>query len=101
MANRRSGAEGPHPHSGIRAEQLGAERGRPESFTRRLAKPAGDRLEAAMEIKILAGAESVAREGASIIAAEARGAVAARGRFILAVSGGHTPWLMLRDLAGH
>ncbi len=53
-----------------------------------------------MEIKILAGAESVAREGASIIAAEARAAVAARGRFILAVSGGHTPWLMLRDLAG-
>jgi len=52
-----------------------------------------------MEIKILAGAESVAREGASIIAAEARAAVAARGRFILAVSGGHTPWLMLRDLA--
>jgi 6-phosphogluconolactonase len=53
-----------------------------------------------MEIKILAGAESVAREGASIIAAEARAAVAARGRFILAVSGGHTPWRMLRDLAG-
>jgi 6-phosphogluconolactonase len=53
-----------------------------------------------MEIKVLAGAESVAREGAAIIAAEARAAVAARGRFILAVSGGQTPWLMLRDLAG-
>jgi 6-phosphogluconolactonase len=53
-----------------------------------------------MEIKIRADAESVAREGAAIIAAEARAAVAARGRFILAVSGGHTPWLMLRDLAG-
>jgi 6-phosphogluconolactonase len=53
-----------------------------------------------MEIKILAGAESVAREGTSIIAAEARVAVAARGRFILAVSGGQTPWLMLRELAG-
>jgi 6-phosphogluconolactonase len=26
--------------------------------------------------------------------------VAARGRFIVAVSGGHTPWLMLRALAG-
>src|SRR3984893_752166 len=52
-----------------------------------------------MEIKILASAESVARAGASILAAEARAAVAARGRFILAVSGGHTPWLMLRDLA--
>ena len=53
-----------------------------------------------MEIKVLASAESLAREGAAIIAAEARAAVAARGRFILAVSGGHTPWLMLRDLAG-
>jgi 6-phosphogluconolactonase len=53
-----------------------------------------------MEIKVLASAEAVAREGAAIIAAEARAAVAARGRFILAVSGGHTPWSMLRDLAG-
>ena len=53
-----------------------------------------------MEIKVLASAEDAAREGAAIIAAEARAAVAARGRFILAVSGGHAPWLMLRDLAG-
>jgi 6-phosphogluconolactonase len=52
-----------------------------------------------MEIKVLASAEAVAREGAAIIATEARAAVAARGRFILAVSGGRTPWLMLRDLA--
>lgn len=53
-----------------------------------------------MEIKVLASAEAVAREGVAIIAAEARAAVAARGRFTLAVSGGHTPWLMLHDLAG-
>jgi len=53
-----------------------------------------------MEIKVLADADAVAREGAAIIAAQARAAVAARSRFILAVSGGHTPWLMLRDLAG-
>jgi 6-phosphogluconolactonase len=53
-----------------------------------------------MEIKVLASAESVAREGAAIIAAEAGAAIAARGRFILALSGGQTPWLMLRDLAG-
>src|SRR5271163_551603 len=53
-----------------------------------------------MEIKVLASAEAVAREGAAIIAAESRAAVAARGYFMLAVSGGHTPWLMLRDLAG-
>ena len=51
-----------------------------------------------MEIKILASTEAVSREGAAIIAAEARAAIAARGRFILAVSGGHAPWLMLRDL---
>jgi 6-phosphogluconolactonase len=57
-------------------------------------------MEAGMEIKVLASDEAVAREGAAIIAAEARTAVAARGRFVLAVSGGHTPWLMLRDLAG-
>ena len=45
-------------------------------------------------------ADTVAREAAKIIAAEARDAVAARGRFIMAVSGGHTPWQMLRALAG-
>lgn len=35
-----------------------------------------------------------------MIAVEARTAVAARGRFVIAVSGGHTPWVMLRALAG-
>ena len=53
-----------------------------------------------MKIEILADADSVAREAARIIAAEARAAVAARRRFIMAVSGGHTPWQMLRALAG-
>ncbi|MBV8378468.1 MAG: 6-phosphogluconolactonase [Verrucomicrobia bacterium] len=52
-----------------------------------------------MKIQILADADAVAREAASMIAAEARQAVAERGRFIMAVSGGHTPWIMLRDLA--
>src|SRR6185436_2851052 len=33
------------------------------------------------------------------IAEEARKAVADRGRFVAAVSGGHTPWLMLRAFA--
>ncbi len=51
-----------------------------------------------MKIKILADADLAAREAAAIIAREAREAVAARGRFIMAVSGGHTPWLMLRAL---
>ena len=53
-----------------------------------------------MEIRVLADDDAVAREGAAIIAAQARAAIAARGRFIWAVSGGHTPWLMLRNLAG-
>ena len=52
-----------------------------------------------MKIELLADAETVAQEGARIIAAEARAAVATRGRFIAAISGGHTPWLMLRALA--
>lgn len=53
-----------------------------------------------MKIEVLADADSVARAAAAIIAAQARDAVVARDRFILAVSGGHTPWLMLRNLAG-
>src|SRR5438093_7778709 len=53
-----------------------------------------------MEIEVLADADAVAGKAASIIAAEVRDAVVARGRFVLAVSGGHTPWLMLRALAG-
>ncbi len=52
-----------------------------------------------MKIEVLSDPDSVAREAASIIAAEARHAVADRGRFIVAVSGGKTPWLMLRFLA--
>jgi 6-phosphogluconolactonase len=51
-----------------------------------------------MEIKIFPDAETVACEAAKIIAAEARSAVAVRGKFVLAVSGGKTPWLMLRAL---
>jgi 6-phosphogluconolactonase len=53
-----------------------------------------------MEIRILADADSVAREAAAIIAGEARAAVAARGRFVVVFSGGRTPWRMLRVLAG-
>jgi 6-phosphogluconolactonase len=52
-----------------------------------------------MKIDILADADAVAREAAAIIAAEARTAVSERGRFVVAVSGGHTPWEMLRFLA--
>jgi 6-phosphogluconolactonase len=51
-----------------------------------------------MKIEIFADADSVAREAAALIAADARAAVAERGRFIFAVSGGHTPWVMLGNL---
>jgi 6-phosphogluconolactonase len=49
--------------------------------------------------EVLAYPESVAQKAAAIIAAEARSAVADRGRFVVALSGGHTPWMMLRALA--
>jgi 6-phosphogluconolactonase len=52
-----------------------------------------------MKIDILADADTVAREAAKFIAEEAQAAVLARGCFLFAVSGGHTPWLMLRALA--
>jgi 6-phosphogluconolactonase len=52
-----------------------------------------------MKIDIFSDAETVARKAAAIIAADARAAVAQRARFVLAVSGGHTPWQMLSDLA--
>ena len=52
-----------------------------------------------MRIKALADPDAVAQVGAAFTAGEARAAVAARGRFIMAVSGGHTPWTMLRALA--
>lgn len=53
-----------------------------------------------MEIQVFADGDAVARQAAAIIAAEARAAVASRGRFVMAVSGGRTPWQMLRLLAG-
>ena len=53
-----------------------------------------------MKMEVLSDAEAVGHKAAAIIAAAARSAVAVRGRFIMAVSGGHTPWLMLRALAG-
>ena len=52
-----------------------------------------------MRIESLADPDSVARAAAAFTAAEARAAVDARGRFVVAFSGGHTPWQMLRALA--
>jgi 6-phosphogluconolactonase len=52
-----------------------------------------------MKLEVFDDADSVARAAAATIAADARAAIAARGRFALALSGGHTPWVMLRALA--
>ena len=52
-----------------------------------------------MKIDVYTDDHGVARKAAAIIADAARVAATSRGRFIMAVSGGHTPWLMLRTLA--
>jgi 6-phosphogluconolactonase len=52
-----------------------------------------------VKIEVSPDAEGVALRAARWLAAAAREAVAARGRFALAVSGGQTPWRMLRALA--
>ena len=51
-----------------------------------------------MNMQVFANSDAAARAAAQIIAAEARAAVKARGSFIMAVSGGKTPWQMLRQL---
>ena len=52
-----------------------------------------------MHYDIFADDVAVAAAAARLIAAAARQAVESRGRFLMAVSGGKTPWAMLRDLA--
>lgn len=52
-----------------------------------------------LNIEVLADANAVAEKAASMIAAAARSSVATRGRFVMAISGGRTPWQMLRILA--
>ena len=52
-----------------------------------------------LEIEVYEDASAVADAAAGRIAAVARSAVAARGRFVLAVSGGRTPWMMMARLA--
>lgn len=51
-----------------------------------------------MKMEVFSDDESTARAAAKFIAAEAAVAVAARGQFVMAVSGGRTPWIMLRAL---
>jgi 6-phosphogluconolactonase len=52
-----------------------------------------------ISLEVRETADAVAQRAADIIAEAARKAVASRGRFVMAVSGGHTPWVMLRALA--
>ena len=52
-----------------------------------------------MKIEVYPDDDTVAGKAAAVIAADMRSALAARGRYVMAVSGGHTPWLMLRALA--
>jgi 6-phosphogluconolactonase len=52
-----------------------------------------------MNVEVFADAESVASQAARLVASQVRAAVTSRGSFVMAVSGGKTPWLMLRNLA--
>jgi len=52
-----------------------------------------------MQIETLVDDTAVAQRAAGFIAQQARAAVQARGSFVFAVSGGRTPWQMLRLLA--
>jgi 6-phosphogluconolactonase len=51
-----------------------------------------------MKVQIFSDADAVAKAAAQFIASEARASFGARGRFTMAVSGGKTPWQMLRSL---
>ena len=71
--------------------------------SRRLAQPQPGRVDredgAVMRIEVLADADAVAQMASATIVEECRHAVRARGRFVAAISGGRTPWQMLRVLA--
>ncbi len=54
---------------------------------------------ARIRMEVLPNIEAVAKRAAGFIASEARTATAARNRFLLATSGGSTPWRMLELLA--
>jgi len=51
-----------------------------------------------VKFEIFADVASVAEAAAAFVAAESRTAIADRGSFVAALSGGTTPWLMLRAL---
>src|SRR5260370_11675165 len=54
------------------------------------------RWRAGMKIEVFSDEQFTARAAAKFVAAEAAAAVAARGQFVMAVSGGRTPLVMVR-----
>jgi 6-phosphogluconolactonase len=54
-----------------------------------------------MEIRQCNSADDVATAGAEFIVARANESIGERGQFTIALSGGSTPWAMLRELAKH
>jgi len=52
-----------------------------------------------VKVEVFKDVDSAARAASAAIAVDAREAIAVRGSFTLAVSGGRTPWIMLRALA--
>jgi 6-phosphogluconolactonase len=52
-----------------------------------------------VKVDILPTADAVAQSAAKFVAAQAAASIATRARFTIAVSGGRTPWQMLRALA--
>jgi 6-phosphogluconolactonase len=56
----------------------------------------GDRR---VNIEVYPDSDAVAHRAAAVIGADLRAAVTSRARYVMAVSGGHTPWAMLRVLA--
>jgi 6-phosphogluconolactonase len=54
-----------------------------------------------MEIRQCNSADDVATAGADFIDARVKESISERGQFTMALSGGSTPWVMLRELAKH
>lgn len=54
-----------------------------------------------MQIRQCNSADDVATAGADFIDARVKESISERGQFTMALSGGSTPWVMLRELAKH
>jgi 6-phosphogluconolactonase len=64
-----------------------------------IVSPGASAQRVSVRIEVLSDENAVSDKGATLIAEWARNAIDRRGRFIIAVSGGNTPWLMLQILA--